>query len=88
VGDKVRKIERPDIVYTVVNNDPPGNVILIFGRLTRIASRPVHHETWERDPDQSEDQSAREWQARAEFAEAECERLRRMVIAMELDRED
>jgi hypothetical protein len=54
VGDKLRKVGRADAVYTVVNNDPPGNVIMIPGRFTRIAYRPVHAETWEHDPDQAD----------------------------------
>jgi hypothetical protein len=55
IGEKIRKPGRPDRVYTVVNNDPPGNIILIPGRLTRIAYRPVHPDGWEFDPDQSDE---------------------------------
>jgi len=54
VGNKIRKIDRPDVVYTVINNDPPGSIILIPGRLTRVAYRPVHPDTWEFDPDQKD----------------------------------
>ena len=49
VGAKIRRPVRPD---TVVNNDPPGNLILIPGRLTRVATRAVHPGSWELDPDQ------------------------------------
>ncbi len=54
VGNKIRKPGRPE-VYTVINNDPPGNIILIPGRLTRVAYRPVHPDTWEFDPDQRDE---------------------------------
>ena len=56
VGDKIRKPNRPDQVYSVVNNDPPGNVILVPGRVTKVATRPVHADTWELDPDQGDDE--------------------------------
>jgi hypothetical protein len=55
VGDKLRKVGRTDAVYTVVNNDPPGNILMIPGRFTRVGYRPVHPETWEFDPDQIDD---------------------------------
>ena len=54
VGDKIRKPNRPDQVYSVVNNDPPGNVILVPGRVTKVATRPVHADTWELDPNQGD----------------------------------
>lgn len=54
IGDKIRKPNRPDQVYTVVNNDPPGNVILIPGRITKVATRPVHPDSWEFDPNQDD----------------------------------
>ena len=54
IGSKIRRSVRPDVVYTVVNNDPPGNLILIPGRITRIAPRAVHADRWELDPDQQD----------------------------------
>jgi hypothetical protein len=54
IGDKIRK-PGTDRVYTVVNNDPPGNVILIPGRITKVAYRPVHPAGWEFDPDQKDE---------------------------------
>ena len=54
IGNKIRKPQRPNEVYTVVNNDPPGNIILIPGRVTRVAYRPVHPDGWEFDPDQGD----------------------------------
>jgi hypothetical protein len=52
VGDKILHPERPNLIFTVVNNDPPGNLILIPGRITRIATRAVHPDRWELAPDQ------------------------------------
>lgn len=54
IGNKIRK-PGTDRVYTVVNNDPPGNVILIPGRITKVAYRPVHPSGWEFDPDQKDE---------------------------------
>jgi len=54
VGAKIRRPARPDVVYTVINNDPPGNLILIPGRITKVATRAVHHFNWELDPDQND----------------------------------
>lgn len=54
IGAKVRRPKRPDVVYTVINNDPPGNLILIQGRITKVATRAVHPESWEFDPDQND----------------------------------
>ncbi len=55
IGDKIRKPNRPTQVYTVINTDPPGNVILIPGRITKVATRPVHPNFWEFDPDQNDE---------------------------------
>jgi hypothetical protein len=57
IGTKIRKPNRPQDVYTVINNDPPGNIILIPGRITKIAYRPVHPKSWELDPDQNDSQT-------------------------------
>ncbi|MBZ5660044.1 MAG: hypothetical protein LAO08_06515 [Acidobacteriia bacterium] len=54
VGAKIRRPGRPDVVYTVINNDPPGNLILIPGRITKVATRAVHPNNWEFDPDQND----------------------------------
>jgi hypothetical protein len=55
IGAKIRRPGRPDVVYTVINNDPPGNMILIPGRITKVATRAVHPNNWEFDPDQSDE---------------------------------
>jgi len=57
IGTKVRRPKRPDVVYTVINNDPPGNLILIPGRITKVATRAVHPDNWELDPDQNDNEN-------------------------------
>jgi len=54
IGAKIRRSGCPDVIYTVINNDPPGNLILIPGRVTKVATRPVHADRWELDPDQKD----------------------------------
>lgn len=46
IGAKIRRPNRSDVIHTVINNDLPGNLILVPGCVTKVATRAVHHFNW------------------------------------------